>query len=185
MSIPLTVIYIIVIQCMIVADGAVEPGSSLRTILALSSRQQQFWKSQSSNFNVGFHPVGKGGLYVLGISIADTADESLVWTAGKNGGIRVGHKASFDFLTEGNLVLSNGRNTPMWQTKAHLYQFCTCSSRLPDASDQGFWFAPFQVLLKAGRSEFCDAHQKSTRHRMHAGYRSLSQSLETNKREQQ
>lgn len=116
MLIPISILYIIVIQCIVVADGEVEPGSSLRPSLPSSSRQQQFWKSTRGNFRFGFHPDGKDGLYVLAISIADNEDKTLVWTAGENGGIRVSDKASFDFQIDGNLVLRNGTNTVVWQT---------------------------------------------------------------------
>eukprot|EP00253_Pinus_taeda_P011691 PITA_11691 len=90
-------------------DGAVEPGSSLKPSF---SRQQRFWESPNGNFKFGFHPIGNDGLHVLGISMIDT----MVWTAGGNGGIRVADRASFDFQIDGNLVLRSGLNTTMWQT---------------------------------------------------------------------
>ena len=98
---------------MVGVDGAVEAGSSLTPS---SSGQQQFWKSPNSIFNFGFHSVGNDGLYILGISINGTSDGTPVWTAGENGGIRVGDKASCNFQNDGNLVLRNGTNTTVWQT---------------------------------------------------------------------
>ena len=106
MLIPISIIYIIIIQCV---DGEVEPGSNLKPSF---SGQQTFWKSPNNNFMFGFHPIGNDGLHVLAISI----NETMVWTAGENGGIRVDDKASFDFHINDNLVLRSGVNTTLWQT---------------------------------------------------------------------
>ncbi|XP_015689546.1 putative receptor protein kinase ZmPK1 [Oryza brachyantha] len=99
------------------ACSSASPEHTLGTnsFLSVEDYEKPFLISPHNTFSFGFYEVGHNA-FSLSIWFTNTIDKTVVWVANPNSPVN-GHGSKLSFYLEGNLVLSDGKGSIVWDNK--------------------------------------------------------------------